>query len=68
MVGLRESKVYADPDGPINNAKIGVKLVFALVVTVLAWVNRRRNDTSATVVHAIGGLALVNVVIAVLWD
>jgi hypothetical protein len=68
MVGLRESKVYDDPDGPINNTKIGVKLLIALVVTVLAWVNRKRNDTSTGVVHAIGGLALVNVFIAVLWE
>jgi hypothetical protein len=67
MVGLRESKAYNDPD-PINNAKIGVKLLIALVVTVLAWVNRKRNDSSAGVVHAIGGLALVNVLIAVLWE
>jgi len=68
MVGLRESKAYDDPDGALNQGKIGVKLLIALVVAVLAWVNRKRNDTSAGVVHAIGGLALLNVLIAVLWD
>jgi hypothetical protein len=67
MVGLRESKAYNDPAGALNHTKIGVKLLIALVVAVLAWVNRKRDDTSAGVVHAIGGLALLNVLIAVLW-
>ena len=67
MVGLRESKVYDDPD-ELNQTKVGVKLIIALVVAVLAWTNRKRDDTSPQVVHAIGGLAVLNVLVAVLWD
>ena len=67
MVGLRESGAYKDPDGTLNHAKIGVKLGVALVVAVLGWVNRRRGDAPRGVVHTIGGLALVNVLVAVLW-
>jgi hypothetical protein len=67
MVGLRESGAYDDPD-PLNRSKVGVKLAVALVVAVLAWVNRKRADTvPAGVVHAVGGLAVLNVAIAVLW-
>lgn len=67
LVGIREAKILDDED-PLNHAKIGVKLLIALVVAGLAWVNRKRNDTSAGVVHAIGGLAVLNVLIAVLWE
>ncbi len=68
LVGMRESGV-AESDVPLDNAKIAVKLAVALVVTVLLWVNRRRgDDVPAGVVHAVGGLALLNVFVAVLWE
>lgn len=67
MVGLRESGAYDDPDGALNHAKIGVKLVIALVVTVLAFMNLKRENVPAGLVHAVGGLAVVNVLVAVLW-
>lgn len=67
LVGLREGGAVDDA-GELDHAKIGVKLVVALVVAALAWVNRKRADSvPPALVHAIGGLALVNVVIAVLW-
>ncbi|PJJ56937.1 hypothetical protein CLV56_1155 [Mumia flava] len=63
MVGVREMD-----DLEVNNAKIAVKLVVAIVVTVLAFVAQRRNDKAPVgMAHAIGGLATVNVLIAVLW-
>ncbi|MFD1825802.1 MULTISPECIES: hypothetical protein [Mumia] len=63
LVGLREMD-----DLPVDNAKIGVKLVIALAVTVLAFVADRKSDrTPVWMAHAVGGLAVVNVFIAVLW-
>ena len=69
MVALFESgAVELEGGQKLDLAKIGVKLVIALVVTVLAWVNRKRGDKVSTAVfHAIGGLALSNIVIAVMW-
>lgn len=64
MVGLTESvdSLGKDP----SMVKIGIKLVIALVVTVLALVAKKRGDAVAPAVkHTIGGLTLVNVVIAV---
>lgn len=59
------SDAVADP----NNAKIGVKLIVALTVTVLAYVGyRKREDVEPGLVHAAGGLAVVNVAIAILWS
>lgn len=67
MVGLRESGAVSDEE-PLNRIKITVKLVIALVVLALAWVNRKREDAPAGVVHTIGGLAVVNVLVAALWE
>jgi hypothetical protein len=59
------SDAVADP----NKAKIGVKLVVALIVTVLAYLgHRRRPDVGPGLAHAVGVLALVNVGIAILWS
>ncbi|MFP5336592.1 MAG: hypothetical protein ACLGIV_14905 [Actinomycetes bacterium] len=63
MVGLAQAAL----DEEVDNAKIGVKLLVALVVAVLAFANRRKEDVSPGVVHAVGGLAVLNVVVAVLW-
>jgi hypothetical protein len=66
LVGLRSSGAYDSPDGDVDNTKIGVKLLVALGIVALAWRYRRR-DAPAGVVHAIGGLAVLNVAVAVLW-
>jgi hypothetical protein len=65
LVGLRESGAV-DGD-PLDRAKIAVKLGVAIIVTVLAWVNRKRDDVPAGVVHTVGGLAVVNVLVAAIW-
>jgi hypothetical protein len=68
LVGLRESGAV-DTGEPLDRAKIGVKLAVAVVVTVLIWLNRRRGEQIPPgVVHAVGGLALLNVLVAVLWE
>ncbi|MDZ4089785.1 MAG: hypothetical protein U1D68_01065 [Arthrobacter sp.] len=52
-------------------AKLGVKLVVAVAVGVLAFIGRRKykkgEDVSRGLAHAVGGLALLNVAIATLW-
>ena len=67
LVGMRESGAV-DGEEPLNHAKIGVKLVVALVVTVLVFLNRKKADVPAGTVHAIGGLALLNVLVAAVWE
>lgn len=64
LVGL----TYAQGDGEdVDNVKITFKLAVALAIVVLVWVNRRRQDVPATLVSLIGGLGVLNVVVAVLW-
>lgn len=71
MVGIREMGDFA-PE--LDMAKIGVKLVVALVVAVLAFVAKRQGDRASDgavapgVKHAIGGLTLLNILVAVFWN
>lgn len=63
LVGVVEMGDLYEPD----HVKIGVKLVIALVVAVLAFRYRKAESVSTGVWGAIGGLTVLNVVIAVLW-
>lgn len=62
LVGVAEMR-----DVDVNHIKIGVKLVVALVVAVLAWRGRKAEAVSTGTWGAVGGLALLNVVLAVFW-
>lgn len=62
LVGL----LYANDFEP-NNTKIGVKLAVLLVITGLVFANRRKDEISTGVWAAIGGLTILNVVLAVFW-
>lgn len=57
-------------DGEVNNVKIGVKLVVALVVTAMTFLAARRDRDgrlTSGLLGAIAGLTALNVAIAVLW-
>jgi len=69
LVGIAESGAV---DNEVNNAKSALQLGVARVITVLVFLNRRRgraNDgaVSPGAANAVGGLALLNTAIAVLW-
>lgn len=66
LVGVREAS-----DLGVNNIKIAVKLGLALVVlaaAIIAHVQRRRGGKVKPAFHTAGGLAVVNVLVAVLWQ
>ena len=58
-------------DADLNHMKIGVKLVVAVVILVIAIVGmkkeRQNPGSTAALAHAAGALGILNVVIAVLW-
>ncbi|GAB3594239.1 hypothetical protein CFAEC_11510 [Corynebacterium faecale] len=66
LVGLLEMN-----DGAVNHMKIGVKLIVLIAVLVAAIIGRRkvaRNEpVSKGLAHAVGGLSLINVALAVFW-
>lgn len=51
----------------VDNTKIAVKLIVAVVITVLVFMGRRKESITTPVWAAIGALTLLNVVIAVAW-
>lgn len=62
MVGLAEMG-----DGDVNNIKIAVKLVIALVLTVSIWRGRKQESVSRGFLLGIAAMTLVNIGVAVLW-
>ncbi|WP_020578569.1 hypothetical protein [Actinopolymorpha alba] len=54
-------------DDPVNNAKVGVKLVVVLVITALAWLNRKKPTIPSGLFVGLTALAMLNVGIAVFW-
>lgn len=65
LVGVAEMSGRDLPDQ--FHIKIGVKLVIALVIAAIAWRRRKAESVSTGEWGAVGGLAVVNVVLAVFW-
>jgi hypothetical protein len=66
LVAVRESA-----DLGVNSTKIAVKLIIAIVVlaaVIVAVVQQRRGKNASPWFHTAGGLAVVNVLVAVLWQ
>jgi multisubunit Na+/H+ antiporter MnhB subunit len=68
MMGLLPLMPDADPNYP----KLGIKLVIGVAVAVLAVIGSRKYKKSEPIskglAHSVGGLALLNVAIATLWN
>lgn len=64
LVGLLESGAL---DEEPDRAKVAVKLAVAIVLTGVAEAMKRKDPVPSWAFHAVGGLALVNVLVAVLW-
>ncbi len=62
--GLLLVGVVEGGDEPVNHGKIAVKLVVALVLTVLAYANRRNASVPDGLFWGFVGLEVVNVVVA----
>jgi len=73
LVGLAE--MGGDDEEPLNYAKIGVKLAIAVIIFVaalLGYLKQRKSEGGGgrellPFFHAAGGLALVNIALAVFW-
>lgn len=67
LVGLREAQDVVE----VNHMKIGIKLLVAVAVLVVAIVGMKKEKqnpgATATLAHVAGGLGILNVIIAVMW-
>ena len=64
LVGMAYARGFGDN---VDNAKIGVKSAVLIVILVLAIVGKVRGKASGATLGIIGGLAVLNVVLAVVW-
>ena len=64
LVGMAYARGFGDN---IDNVKIGVKTAVLVVILVLAIVGKVKGKASGAMLGVIGGLAVVNVVLAVIW-
>ncbi|MFE2296371.1 hypothetical protein [Streptomyces sp. NPDC059452] len=63
LVGLNQA------DGqPVNNIKIGVKLLLLVVILGLVYVKRDEEKVEKGAFAAVGGLTVANIFIATLWS
>ncbi|MBD8022130.1 hypothetical protein [Microbacterium gallinarum] len=51
----------------VNNVKITVKLVVLIAIIVIALVNRKHEAVAGWVLPTIGGLTVLNLVLATVW-
>lgn len=65
MYGMLEAGLVEDQ---YDRTKFMVKLLIAVVITVLAFIGRRRQPPQVPLWASIGALTLVNVCIAVFWN
>jgi len=71
LVGVAQAAIAGGADFEIDNAKIAVKLVIAVVVLVAAIaavVVQRKGGRVQPFFHAAGGLAIANLLVAVFWN
>ncbi|MFF1921401.1 hypothetical protein ACFVW8_12610 [Streptomyces sp. NPDC058221] len=62
LVGLDQAD-----DHPVNNVKIGIKLLILVVILGLVYVKRDEEKVDKGLFAAVGGLTVVNIFIATLW-
>ncbi|MFZ1362853.1 MAG: hypothetical protein WAS05_07960 [Candidatus Nanopelagicales bacterium] len=66
MVGLMYPLHASDPTSPLpNNLKIAIKLSVAVVVLIIILANRKKKSISDGTWAAIGGLSILDVIVAV---
>ncbi|QCB98127.1 hypothetical protein E5206_15400 [Arthrobacter sp. PAMC25564] len=72
VTGLALVGIAGATHDPLNNGKIAVKLLIAIVVLVAAIIGYRKATSGAGVptglAHAVGGMALINIGVATLWQ
>ncbi|WP_406383367.1 hypothetical protein [Streptomyces sp. NBC_01618] len=62
LVGLNQAD-----DNPVNNIKIGIKLLLLVVILALVYIKRDEEQVDKGAFAAVGGLTLANIFIATLW-
>ena len=66
MVGMMSSGILGEEEkAEVDNTKVAIKLVVVLIITVLAFIGRKKTPPQVPLWATIGALTLVNIVVAV---
>lgn len=72
VTGLVLVLIHELSQHPVNHMKVGIKLVVSLAVVACAEISnakaRKQGQAPGSLVNAASGLALLNVLVAVLWQ
>ncbi len=67
VTGIALAGITSMGDGDVNHVKIGVKLLITVAVAVLVFAYKKKDSIPVPLWGAIGGLTVVNIIIAVAW-
>lgn len=68
LVGLREWMSAINPDAnELDNLKVAVKSIVVAVIVVFVMINRKKETVKGSTIALIGGLTVLNIVLAVFW-
>jgi len=67
VTGLLLVGVLEGLDAEVDNVKVGVKLLVAIVIAVLAFANRKKTSIPSGLYFGLMGLTVLNIGIAVFW-
>jgi hypothetical protein len=67
LVGVAEWELAMGGGQEIDHSKIAIKFVVVAIIVTLVMLHRKKKPVSSSVLGTIGGLSLLNVVLAVFW-
>lgn len=67
VTGLALYGVRMAGDGEVNHMKLGIKFLVLVAITVLVLIYRKREVAPSWALWSIGGLTLLNIILAVAW-
>jgi hypothetical protein len=67
LVGVAEWELAMGGGQEIDHSKIAIKFVVVAIIVTLVMLHRKKKPVSSSVLGTIGGLTLLNVVLAVFW-
>lgn len=67
LVGVAEWELAMGGGEELDHSKIAIKSVVVAIIVTLVMIHRKKKPVSSSVLGTIGGLTLLNVVLAVFW-
>jgi hypothetical protein len=67
LVGVREWELAMGGGEDLDHSKIAIKFLVVAIIVTLVMIHRKKKPVAGSALGTIGGLTLLNVVLAVFW-